>query len=359
MSGHDDDCADGTVSRRKFLATAAATVATGGALAGCTRQAETRVPKPTEAQKAGKRKSDSPIAIVRCESYDQDIFSLVKPFLKDLDLPDLKGKVVMLKPNMIDVIPGKPTVTAPAVITAVFELISHLGAKDIFVGEGPAHNRDTERLLVSSGHGAVYKKLGLKFVDLNLDDLQMVDNINGFADIDKWYLPKTAVEADYIVSIPKLKTHHWARLTCSMKNMYGCAPGRRYGWPKNVLHYKGIDNCALDLTRVLKPAIQFVDAVVAMEGDGPINGSAKNANFVLVGTDPAAVDSTCARIMGIDPMNVPYLKAAGDVIGHIDPNYIKVFGLVVGSVTSPFQPAPPFDVSGKSIKLEDANSASS
>jgi uncharacterized protein (DUF362 family) len=356
MSGDQDDL---HMSRRNFLTTAAMAIAGGGALGGCTHQAETGVSAPTEAQKAGKRTVDSPLAIVRCESYDQDIFSLVKPYLKDLDLPDLRGKTVMLKPNMIDVVPGKPTVTAPAAIKAVFDLVSYLGAKDIVVGEGPAHNRETERLLASSGHGELYKQLGLKFVDLNLDDLEIVDNLSGFAKIDKWYLPKTAVKADCVVSIPKLKTHHWARLTCSMKNMYGCAPGRRYGWPKNVLHYKGIDNCALDLTRAIKPAIQFVDAVVAMEGDGPINGSAKDSHFILLGTDPAAVDSTCARIMGIDPLNVPYLKAAGEVIGHIDANHIKVFGLEVGEVCSPFKPAPPFDVTGKSIKKEDANSASS
>jgi len=279
--------------------------------------------------------------------------------LKDLDLPDLHGKVVMLKPNMIDVVGDKPTTTAIAAIKATYDLVSYLGAKDIVVGEGPAHNRETERLLRESGHGALYKKLGLKFVDLNLDDLESVDHPNGFTDINRWYLPKTAVKADCVVSIPKLKTHHWARITCSMKNMFGCAPGRRYGWPKNVLHHKGIDNCTLDLTRMLKPGIQFVDAVIAMEGDGPINGTAKDAHFIMVGTDPAATDSTCARIMGIEPQNVPYLRAAGEAIGNIDLAHIKVFGADVTSVATPFKPAPLFDITGKRIKVEDANSSSS
>jgi uncharacterized protein (DUF362 family) len=355
--GRNDD--RDAISRRHFLGAAAAAVTSGGMLAGCGHGPETRVAAVTDAQRTEKRKTDSPLAIVRCESYDDDIFALVKPFLKDLDLPDLHGKVVMLKPNMIDVVGEKPTTTAVAVIKATYELISYLGAKDIVVGEGPAHNRETERLLAQSGHGALYKKLGLKFVDLNLDDLEIVDSPSGFAKIDRWYLPKTAVKADCVVSIPKLKTHHWARLTCSMKNMYGCVPGRRYGWPKNILHYKGIDNCALDLTRLLKPAVQFVDAVIAMQGDGPINGTAKDSHFIMVGTDPAATDSTCARIMGIDPLNVPYLKAAGEVIGNIDPSHIKVFGLEIASASTAFQPAPPFDAAGKRVKSEDANSASS
>jgi uncharacterized protein (DUF362 family) len=348
-----------SISRRSFLGAAAAAVAGGGILAGCGNQPPVGVQPPTEAQKAAKRKTDSPLAIVRCDSYEEDIFALVKPFLKDLDLPDLHGKVVMLKPNMIDVVGDKPTTTAVAVIKATYDLVQFLGAKDIVVGEGPAHNRETERLLRESGHGALYKKLGLKFVDLNLDDLELVDNTNGFADVPSWYLPKTAAKADCVVSIPKLKTHHWARLTCSMKNMYGCVPGRRYGWPKNVLHHKGIDNCALDLTRLLNPGIQFVDAVIAMQGDGPINGTPKDSHFILVGTDPAATDSTCARIMGIDPKNVPYLRVAGEVIGNIDPAQIKVFGADVASVATPFKPAPTFDVTGKRLKTEDANSASS
>jgi len=348
-----------SLSRRHFLGAAAAAMAGGATLSGCSNLPETKVPTPTEAQKAEKRKTDSTISLLRCDSYDEDIFGLLKPFLKDLDLPDLHGKTVMLKPNMIDVIGDKPIVTAPAVIKAAFDLVVYLGAKHIVVGEGPAHNRETERLLRESGHGELYKKLGVKFVDLNLDDLEMVDSPNGFAKIDKWYLPRTAVKADCLVSIPKLKTHHWARITCSMKNLYGCVPGRRYGWPKNVLHYKGIDNCILDLTRLLKPSIQLVDAVVAMEGDGPISGTAKDSHFVMLGTDPAATDSTCARIMGINPLNVPYLLAAGDVIGNIDPQRIKVLGLEVANASTPFKPSPSFDISGKRVKTEDANSSSS
>jgi uncharacterized protein (DUF362 family) len=348
------------MSRRHFLGVAAGAMAAGHILGGCgVKVVDIKVQPATDAQRAEKRKTDSPLAIVRCDSYDQNIFALLKPHLKDLDLPDLHGKTVMLKPNMIDLAPGKPITTSVAVIEAAFELVKHLGAKDIVVGEGPGHNRETERLLAESGHGPLYKRLGLKFVDLNLDDLEEVANPNGFAKIDKFYFPKTAAKADLIVSIPKLKTHHWARLTNCMKNMYGCVPGRRYGWPKNVLHYNGIDNCILDLTRLLKPGIQLVDAVVAMEGDGPLNGTAKDAKFVMLGTDPAAVDATCARIMGIDPENVPYIRGAGEAIGNIDPAHIKIFGASVDEVKTPFKPSPLFDATGKRLKTEDANAASS
>lgn len=350
---------DDSLSRRHFLQLAASAVATGAVVTGCAKEPEAKLKPATDAQRAERRKEDSQLAIVRCDSYEQDIFALLKPHLKDLNLPDLKGKVVMLKPNMIDVAAGKPITTDVAVIAAAVKLMDYLGAKEIVVGEGPGHDRDTEYLLNASGHGALYKKLGIKYVDLNLDDLVKVANANGFAQIDPFYFPKTAAIADVIVSVPKLKTHHWSRITCSMKNLYGCVPGRRYGWPKNVLHYKGIDNCIVDLTRLLKPGIQLVDAVVAMEGDGPLNGTPKDSKFLMLGNDCAATDATCARIMGIDPQNVPYLRAAGEAIGNIDPARIKVFGLNPTEVTSFFTPAPLFDQSGKRIKKEDSTSASS
>ena len=352
---------DGSMSRRYFLKVAAGSVtaSAGGLVAGCVRSPDAKIAPPTDTQLAAKRTTDSPLAIAQCQSYDQDVFAVLKPYLKDLDLPDLKNKVVLIKPNMIDVIPGRPICTNPAVIKAAAELADYLGAKEVIVGEGPAHNRDTEFLLAQSGPGALYKQLGLRFVDLNLDDLEKMDNPEPFSKLEHIYFPKTVAHADAIISVPKMKTHHWARITCSMKNLYGCIPGRKYGWPKNVLHYHGIDNCILDINRLLKPAIALVDAVVAMEGDGPIMGTPKETKFVMLGTDAVAVDATCARIMGIDVHNVPYLRVAGQVIGNTDQVKIKVIGETMQSVATQFQPAPCFDAKGRSIKFDDPNAATS
>ena len=83
------------------------------------------------------------------------------------------------------------------------------------------------------------------------------------------------LDADSIVSLPKLKTHHWAGMTCSLKNLFGVVPGAIYGWPKNVLHFRGIDNSILDIAPTDPPQLAIVDAIVGMEGDGPIMGRAK------------------------------------------------------------------------------------
>jgi uncharacterized protein (DUF362 family) len=364
-SGSGHDCSQASsdhqsgLSRRNFLQAAAGTLSAGSLLYGCVRSPSVKIAKPNAAQIAGKRSGDSIVTIAKCQSYDDDILGMLKPFLKDAQLPDLHGKVALIKPNMIDVIPGHPICTDPVFIKIAAELAGYLGAKEIIVAEGPGHNRDTEFLLANSGHGQMIKKLGLRFVDLNLDDLEKVDNPEPFSKLDHIFFPKTVLAADAIISVPKLKTHHWARLTCSMKNLYGCIPGRKYGWPKNVLHYQGIDNCILDINRLLKPAIQLVDAVVAMEGDGPIMGTAKNSRFVMLGTDAAATDASCARIMGMKVENIPYIRVAGEVIGNVEEARIKVLGTPLATVATEFKPSPCFDKYGKSIKFDDPNAASS
>src|SRR5205823_5792429 len=139
----------------------------------------------------------------------------------------------------------------------------------------PGHMRDTEFLLQASGIGPLCKKHKLRYVDLNLDDLEKVENVDGFSKMKDFYLPKTIMEADAVISVPKMKTHHWVGMTASMKNLFGTVPGRKYGWPKNILHINGIPHSILDLVHLIKPQIGFVDGIVAMEGDGPIMGTAK------------------------------------------------------------------------------------
>jgi uncharacterized protein (DUF362 family) len=126
--------------------------------------------------------------------------------------------------------------------------------------------------------------------------------------------------------MPKLKTHHFAGMTASMKNLFGTVPGAVYGWPKNLLHFKGIEQSIIDLTATIRPNLTIVDAVVAMEGDGPIMGRARPMGFLAMGTDLLAVDATCARIIGLDPAKMPYLSVASRFLGNIDEGHITQLG---------------------------------
>jgi uncharacterized protein (DUF362 family) len=149
--------------------------------------------------------------------------------------------------------------------------------------------------------------------------------------------PVALKEADIIVSLAKLKTHHWAGVTLSMKNLFGLMPGNFYGWPKNVLHIAGIDQCILDINATIKPHFAIVDGIAGMEGDGPIMGAPKDVGVLVMGRNLTAVDATCARIMGVDPYRVRYLAKADGRLGPLREGSISQLGETIASVRTNFQ----------------------
>jgi uncharacterized protein (DUF362 family) len=136
------------------------------------------------------------------------------------------------------------------------------------------------------------------------------------------FLPATLLAADLIISMPKLKTHHWVGATLSMKNLLGIIPGAKYGWPKNAIHWWGIEKTILDVNATVKPAFAIVDGVVGMEGDGPIFGRAKETKALVMGPDLVAVDASCARVMGLVPERITYLAEANRFLGNIEQSAI-------------------------------------
>jgi uncharacterized protein (DUF362 family) len=136
--------------------------------------------------------------------------------------------------------------------------------------------------------------------------------------------------------MPKMKTHHWAGVTLSMKNMFGVMPGSYYGWPKNVLHWAGIHTAILDINQSLMPNLAIVDGIVGMEGDGPIMGEPHPVGALIMGRNFPAVDATCTRIMGLNPWKVPYLKYSDGRIGTIREKNITQRGEKISSVKTNF-----------------------
>jgi uncharacterized protein (DUF362 family) len=123
-----------------------------------------------------------------------------------------------------------------------------------------------------------------------------------------------------------------------MKNFFGVVPGSIYGWPKNELHQLGIDESIVELNRVFRNTFAIVDGIVGMEGNGPIQGVPKKAGVLVMGSDLAAVDATCCRIMGIDPKRVDYLTGALDQgLGVIEEAQIEQRGETIRSVASKFE----------------------
>jgi len=178
--------------------------------------------------------------------------------------------------------------------------------------------------------------LAQAFVDLNIDEVQYIALKTRASRLRGLHLPKTVLGADFLVSMPKMKTHHWAGVTLSLKNMFGIVPGSCYGWPKNVLHWAGINQSILDINAAARPDFAIVDGIVGMEGNGPIQGTSKASGVLVLGNDPVAVDSTCCRIMGLVPERVKYLAQAGTLLGHLKLDKIQQLGENIAVVRTPF-----------------------
>ena len=274
---------------------------------------------------------NSAVAIVRARSYSEDLVSHMLAGVKQCGL-DPRGKRVLLKPNLVEFDSTTVINTDASVIAAAVELFHRLGAAEVKIGEGPGHRRDTLDLADDAGYRATIPKFEDIFTDLNRDD---VAAIHGFAGEPDFYFAKTVLAADLIVSLAKMKTHHWAGATLSMKNFFGLVPGSIYGWPKNKLHYIGIPESIVELNRHFRNTFAIVDGVVGMEGNGPIQGTPKQAGVLVMGRDLVAVDATCCRIMGIDPEKVDYLRMAADM-GHVHAERIEQRAETVASVQSNF-----------------------
>ena len=156
------------------------------------------------------------------------------------------------------------------------------------------------------------------------------------------WLPRTVLEADFLVSMPKIKTHHWSGVTLAMKNMFGIVPGARYGWPKNIPHWKGILESILDLCATVPIHFVIADGIIAMEGNGPLNGSPRPLGRIVLADDPVAADATCAWFMGLDPGRIVHIREGGRFLGNSRPERIDEVGERIDVPARPFEVVPEF-----------------
>jgi len=287
----------------------------------------------------------SRVLIRKVARYEEDLLAIIYESLREFSLP-IKDKTVLLKANLVGHDPVGSMNTHPAVIAAARESFLKLGAKRVIIGDGPALDRDTQAILESvrltEFTGCLKFGVGADFVDLNIDDVERVSLETRASLLKELYLPKTVLGADFFVSMPKLKTHHWAGVTLSMKNLFGIVPGSCYGWPKNILHWAGIDRSILDINAAARPDFVIVDGILGMEGNGPIQGNPKHTGVLLFGDDPVAADSTACRVMGLRPEKIDYLSRASTMLGHIEPSKIQQLGEPIASVRTSFAVVPAF-----------------
>lgn len=297
-------------------------------LAGCAAE------KKVAPVATGKRAA---VAVLKAASYEGELLGKLEEGMRAV-WPEaasaLQGKRVVLKPNLVEFDSKTAINTDPRFTLAARELFLKLGAGSVTIAEGPGHRRDTWDLAEQAGYRSLYGDFDRDFVDLNLDDVAARRAFDNSMDL---FLPKTILGADLVVSLAKMKTHHWAGATLSMKNFFGIVPGSIYGWPKNLLHHQGIENSIVELNRLVRNTFALVDGVVAMEGNGPIQGTPVAMGTIVMGRDLPAVDATCARLMRLAPEKIGYLTRAAELgLGQVAEEGIEQRGEKIASLARPF-----------------------
>ncbi len=321
------------LDRRRFLGSAAGLTVTAGVTA------QWVWPK----QAVFYRKPRSFAAVLDATDYSDKIEALLLEGLRLFRL-NVPGKSVLLKPNLVEEVPG-PVNTNSVLIGTAARCFLRLGAARVVIGEGPGHQRDTDLVVQAAGLKPHLREQQIEFVDLNRDELRKVKLKANYSGLGELWLPRTVLASDFIVSMPKVKTHHWAGVTLSLKNMFGIVPGMKYGWPKNLLHWSGIHESILDICATVPIDFVIADGITAMEGNGPLQGDAHPLGKIVLADDPIAADATCVRLMGFDPLQVRHLSLGCGFLGNLREDRITMLAEGVKALARPFLSCQDFSIS--------------
>ena len=176
-------------------------------------------------------------------------------------------------------------------------------------------------------------KYGIQFNNLSKIKDQITIKIPDYESIKQITIPRIVLES-HIISAAKMKTHMDTTVTLGLKNMFGLLSDKN----KNKFHSKGISKVIVDINRVLRPTAVVIDGFVAMEGNGPVSGTALPMNLVLSGIDPVSTDATASRIMGFDPHRIYHIRRCYDNgLGEIDS--IAILGEEINNIKKKFKSA--------------------
>ena len=258
----------------------------------------------------------SKVALVRCESYN---YAEVKASVqRGIDLLGgagefvAPGEKILLKPNWIMAVPPERCATThPTVFKAVCEIFLATGAQ-LCYGDSPGRG-STEDEALEAARATGFWDVGAAL------DVPLADFLHGReikTGSREFFIANGALDCDGIISLPKLKTQGFLKLTGAVKNQMGCIPGRRKGaYHRQLQRPADFARMLIDLNMFLKPRLYIMDGVMAMEGNGPMNGDPKKMNVLLISSDPIALDATVCRLVDIRP-EYSFTVSLGMQAGH-------------------------------------------
>ena len=278
----------------------------------------------------------SRVAVVRCDGYGKARVSVRKAvdLLGGIRGVFRRGDTVLIKPNLlVSQPPEKGLTTHPSLIEAVARLCVEAGAGRVIVAENPIPIERGRDVFAATGAEEAARRAGAEVCYMDESPYETVD-IPGAIALRRARIPRVLLDADAIISMPKMKTHLHTTITAGIKNMMGILPAEQ----KLMYHREDIHQKLVDIIKVAKPKLTVVDAVQAIEGSAMM-GKIVNMNLVIAGTDVVATDAVAAAVMGFDPGQIRHIQIADyERVGVGDLSRIEVVGESIGFVKRPFAP---------------------
>jgi uncharacterized protein (DUF362 family)/Pyruvate/2-oxoacid:ferredoxin oxidoreductase delta subunit len=239
------------------------------------------------------------IVLARCQDYEiprvrAAILLLLEP-LGGMTAFVSPGERILLKPNMLSAkAPAQAVTTHPAVVRVVADLVREAGGRAV-IGDSPGIG-GFQRVADRSGIARAAAESGADLIDFDAT----VD-LPGSGTFRRFTLARAYWEADKVINLPKLKTHEMMTMTCAVKNLFGAVVGaEKAGWHlKAGASREQFARLLLEIYLLKKPLLNIVDAVVAMEGNGPGSGDPLQVGALIAGVNPVAVDMVAGRLAGI------------------------------------------------------------
>ena len=256
-------------------------------------------------------KIEQEVAVVKCSSYKQsEVDKAVRKALELIKFNPLNRTKVLIKPNGVMLSNDKKKQEAITTHTSLLEAMCKFLKENeckIYIGESSFTN--TAHVLKQTGIADVAKKYGAKLIIFEQEKL--ADIIDEKAVILKKFPDaKILKEVDYIIDMPKMKTHSLAHVTLGMKNLYGLIPGGLKQRLHNQAHGEKFSEILVDIYQNFKPHLTLMDAVVGMEGEGPSSGTPKKVGLLLASKNTVALDICASRIMGYPPEKITAINIA-------------------------------------------------
>lgn len=255
------------------------------------------------------------VSIVSCSDYSKakDAIRKSLDLIGGLEAIISPGNRVLLKPNVLSIRPPEDAVTThPAVIAAMCELVKEAGGIPL-IGDGSGITKpgstSTSQAFKVSGIEDVASSYGAELINFETSGYIEVD-VPDARQFSRLHISKAVLDADVIISLPKLKTHELTLYTGAVKNFFGIIP-QKTRKQAHALEDRGrFGNAIVDIYSIARPHLAVMDGIVGMEGNGPSSGTPVSSGVIMASYDCVALDIVASELIGIDPTKVPTNKAA-------------------------------------------------